>query len=95
MPITCQDIMIHTNEDKNLSKLKYYIQNGFPQNLDLELKQFKNIIDEISVIHGCIMYKNRVYVPESIRKDVLDQFHSNHPGISAMKQISRALLLDV
>ena len=63
MPITCHDIMLHTDRDQNLSKLKYYIQNGFPKNLDPELKQFKNFIDEISIVNECLMYKNRVYIP--------------------------------
>ena len=92
LPITCDNIKTHTDNDKKLSKIKYYIMNGFPSVLDQELCQFKNIIDELSIIKGCLMYKNRVFIPESIRAQVLDIFHSNHPGISAMKQISRALI---
>ena len=38
------------------------------------------------------MYRDRVYIPESIRPDVLEIFHESHPGISAMKQYARSLI---
>ena len=92
MPITCEDIRKHTDENKDLLKLKEYILNGFPSKLDPELAKFNNIIDELSIVKGCIMYRNRVYIPENIRSEVLQQFHANHPGISSMKQLTRALI---
>ena len=91
-PITCHDIKIHTDKDEVLSKIKNYIQNGFPDDLDIDLKPFKNIIHDLSVVHGCLMYHDKIYIPESIRTRVLEQFHANHPGISAMKQLTRGLI---
>ena len=89
MPITCEDIRKHTDENKDLLRLKEYILSGFPSKLDPELAKFNNIIDELSIVKGCIMYRNRVYIPENIRSEVLQKFHANHPGIGSMKQLTR------
>ena len=91
-PITCNDVMNHTNSDANLVKLKRYILNGFPSHVDKELKKFNTMLNELSIHKGCIMYRDRVYIPESLRKQVLDLFHEGHPGISSMKQSARALI---
>ena len=89
LPITCNDVMVHTNNDKNLAKLKKYILEGFPDQLDKELSAYKNYYDELSIVSGCLMYKNRVFIPSDMREDVLQQFHANHPGLSAMKVLVR------
>ena len=73
-------------------KIKKYISSGFPRKIEKELNHFKNIVDELSVVKGCIMFRDRVYIPESLRKDILNLFHEGHPGISAMKQLVRSLL---
>ena len=35
------------------------------------------------------MFKERVVIPPSLRRRVLKQFHSNHPGTNRMKAIAR------
>ena len=84
--------MNHTDVDKNLVLLKKYIMNGFPDKLDSNLNQFKPVIDELSITKGCIMYRDRVFIPETIRERVLNIIHENHPGISGMKQSARSLI---
>lgn len=92
MPITCSDVKSHTDADKSLRMLKEYIKIGFPTIVDPKLNQFKKLEGELSLMKGCIMYRNRVYVPESLRSKILDQFHSGHPGICAMKSLVRSLI---
>ena len=92
LPLTCEHIKNATDADENLLKLKNYILNGFPDKLDKNLKKFQPLIDELSILKGCIMYRDRVYVPESIRDEVLSLFHEGHPGMSAMKQSARSLI---
>ena len=92
MPLNCQHIADATDKDVNLSKVKEYIRNGIPSKLEPELSSFNNIINELSVLKGCIMYRNRVYIPESIRKRVLQQLHLGHPGVSGTKSIARSIL---
>ena len=93
MPITFQDISVHTASDKNLKILMNYIKIGFPTHLNYEnLSKFKNLQGELSILQGCIMYNNRVYIAESLRENILLQFHTGHPGISAMKAVARSLI---
>ena len=92
LPINCDHIRKYTDADNDLVKLKGYIRNGFPNKLDLSLSKFKNVSNELSIMKGCIMYKDRVFVPEAIRESVLKLFHEGHPGICAMKQLARSLV---
>ena len=92
MPVTCNDIITETNNDEYLLKLKQYIRSGFPSILDAKLSEFSNVIDDLSISKDCIMFQNRVYVPKKLRNHVLKQFHEHHPGISAMRQLARALI---
>ena len=43
-------------------------------------------------MRGCILYNNRVLIPQSLRKEVLSQFHEGHPGVCAMKSVARSLI---
>ena len=92
MPITCEDIKNVTNKDKILCVLKQYIRTGFPCNVIPELSSFKNMSKELSIVNECIMFRNRVFIPESLRNAVLNQLHEFHPGISGMKSLCRSLI---
>ena len=93
MPVTCDDIKSQTNASKDYCMLKHFIKFGWPQRLNNpNLKYFEGKINELSLFDGCILYKNRVFVPESLRKSVLCQLHENHPGICGMKAIARSLV---
>ena len=92
MPITSHDIKIHTDSSKTLCMLKNYIKYGFPNDLGDALKRFKSYENDLTLNNGCIMYHNRVYVPETLRTSVLKQLHQGHPGISGMKAIARTLV---
>lgn len=92
MPVNCSDIKSATDKDKNLCELKQYIKSGFPCIVPSALSCFKNLSGELSIVKGCIMYRNRVFVPETLRSPVLKQFHEGHPGISGMKSLCRSLI---
>lgn len=91
--ITCKDIALHTDKDQNLCLLKQYIKYGFPAHIDnYILKPYKNLVGELSILKNCIMYNNRVLIPESLRSKVLYQLHTGHPGICVMKSIARSIV---
>jgi hypothetical protein len=93
MPVTCVEIKQHTDLDKDLVQLKHYIKYGCPIRMNNpKLNQFKHIISEMSILKGCILYNSRVFIPQSLRKLVLNQIHEGHPGICAMKSIARSLI---
>ena len=72
--------------------MKQYIRHGFPHNVDAAIKPFKNVSDYLTICEGCVMYRDRVFIPLKLRGKVLEQFHSDHPGIVAMKSIVRSLV---
>ena len=93
MPISCSDIKSHTDNDKDLCLLKECIRFGFPSHIDNpNLSVFKSFTNELSIMKGCIMYKSRVFIPESLRNEILALFHDGHPGICAMKSLARSLI---
>lgn len=91
--ISCAEIQKHTDLDKNLVQLKHCIKYGTPiPKRNQNLLQYKNCVSNMSILNGCILFNNRVLIPEPLRKTVLQQFHDGHPGICAMKSIVRSLI---
>ena len=90
--ITCDDIKLHTNRDKDLIELMQYIKHGLPNKLNPNLSAFKNVFNNLTIMKGCIMYNNRVLIPSTLRSHILMKLHDGHPGISAMKSIVRSLV---
>ena len=91
--ITCKDIQIHTDADPDLILLKNYIRNGCPHRItNPELSKIKSLIPQLTIAKQCIMFKDRVFIPSSLRTKVLNIFHHNHPGIVAMKALTRSLI---
>lgn len=45
---------------------------------------------ELSVYKGCILWGNRVVIPTSLRKQLLQYLHANHPGIVGTKATARS-----
>lgn len=93
-PINCSDIQRHTDSDPDLSDLKRCIKFGFPNRKTNNpfLSQFRNSVGELTILKGCILFRNRVLIPKSLRNNVLNQFHEGHPGICAMKSMVRSLI---
>ena len=93
MPVTCTDIQQYTDNDRDLSEVKHYIKYGFPARIDnSNISMFKGLNDKLSIVKGCILYNNRVFIPEILRARVLESFHESHPGICAMKSLARSLI---
>ena len=92
MYVSCDDVIRETNKDEKLLKLKSYIINGFPKKLDENLSEFSKILSDLTISKDCIMFQNRVFIPEILRKDVLKLFHEHHPGISIMRQMARSII---
>ena len=51
--------------------------------------RFKNAL---YIGNGVVLYKDRVIVPGSLRKAVLDTLHSAHQGVSAMESRAQAMV---
>ena len=75
-----------------LSKVYRYIVSGWPDTTDPSFTPFRTRKDELSTEDGCILWGQRVIVPPSLQKDVLQEFHVGHPGICRMKALARSYI---
>ena len=87
--ITSLKIAQETARDALLSKVKYYIDNGWPTDVSQELRPYKEKQAEIPTEAGCILWGLRVVVPRKFHSRVLTELHSGHQGMVKMKQLAR------
>ena len=88
-PVTARHIRVWTRRDPILSKVKDYIERGWPTERDRELSDYRSKRTELSVYHGCILWGARVVVPPQGRKTVLQELHEGHPGMTRAKGLAR------
>ena len=50
-----------------------------------EVKEYFRYREDLSVCDGLILFKSRVLVPRSLRREVLECLHSAHQGVQGMK----------
>jgi len=81
MPITRKDLQEATKFDPDLRKLYNDLLSGAA---DFETHQHYALLD------GCIFYGIRVVIPAAYQRQVLDELHVGHMGISKMKALARS-----
>ena len=63
--------------------------SGFPKSkshMENQLLPFWNIRHDLTHGSSLVMYKGRIIVPQSKRRDVLQQLHSSHRGVECTKR---------
>ena len=72
------------------SRVLQFVQNGWPDRCeDHDLKPYWIHRNELSLLNGCILWRNRVVIPPSFQKKVLLELHEGHPGIVKMKSLGQ------
>ena len=78
-------IQEETMRDPILNALKEVIHQGWPatvQELASDLRIFWTYRDELTVEDGLIMKGERIFIPASLRRGILENLHTGHFGIS-------------
>lgn len=73
-----------------LSLLRSYILKRFPKTVEQYLYTFLRVKKELPIEDGIILKGSRVFIPPKFRKFVIDELHSAHQGISAVKLQARS-----
>jgi hypothetical protein len=84
-----------TAEDEELQQLQDIIFEGWPElksDLAHSLRPYWTFRDEISVIDGLMYKENKIVVPKSLQKEMLDKIHESHLGIVKCKSRARDVL---
>ncbi|QQP49427.1 Uncharacterized protein FKW44_010102, partial [Caligus rogercresseyi] len=78
---TLEEVRLKTETDPVLLKLKEVI---------VDAPGLLGIRDKLSIVDGLIMYgSNRIVIPTSLRRQVLDELHAAHQGRERMLQLAR------
>ncbi len=91
-PITATQIATWTRRDPLMARVLHYIQQGWPNASDDEIKSYWPRRTELSCESGCIVWGGHVVVPPQGRESVLAELHGGHPGVSQMKGLARGLV---
>ena len=60
--------------------------------VDDRFRPYSNRFHELSCHLNCLMWGNRVIIPEKLRDSVLQELHEGHFGIVKMKSIARSFV---
>ena len=76
------------NHDQTYCELLQLCQSGFPRDssqLTNTLRPFWKIHNDLYIVDNLLMYGNRLVIPASLRKEVLECLHAAHQGVAGMK----------
>ena len=93
LSLTWELIATETQRDPTMNTLLTCIQNGFQEEHlhNPLLKPYWKYRDALYELDGVILYDDRVVVPPSLRKQVIDTLHAAHQGVSSMTARAHAI----
>ena len=84
-----------TEDDNDLSKIKNYTKNGWPnkiKNVESNLRSYFPLRNSITEIDKLLYFNDRLIIPLSWRKKMLSLIHTGHLGISKSLQKAQLFL---
>jgi len=94
-PDTFKDLVQETSQDVVLQRLKQTIIQGWPETrgeTDDEIKPYWNGREEYHVAEGLIFKGDRIVVPKSRYKTMLQRTHEGHMGMELCKNRAREVI---
>jgi hypothetical protein len=92
LPVTASQVAKETCKDSVLSKVLRYTQQGWPESVEDCLQPFQRRQHELSVEAECLLWGIRVIIPTTLRQQLLEELHRDHPGITRMKAVARSYM---
>ncbi|XP_043285741.1 uncharacterized protein [Venturia canescens] len=90
--IDVEIIREETNNDPILSHVRDYVLNGWPYQVNNNLKAFKSRERKLTAEQGCVLWGHRFVIPQSLRDELLNELHTAHDGIVRMKAVARSYI---
>ena len=91
-PIKIEKINQARLNDPMYQDLVHLIERGFPDqrsDVPTHLREFWNMRHDLYVVTGLVFLDGRVLIPQSLRRNLIDQLHLGHQGINSMKSNAR------
>ncbi|GBN21125.1 Retrovirus-related Pol polyprotein from transposon 17.6 [Araneus ventricosus] len=88
------EILLETKNDIELQSITNYIENGWPErkSVVLHAQPYWQCQSELHIKNGLVCRGQRLVIPKSCRKDVLQRLHIGHRGIVSCKNLARQSL---
>ena len=61
-------------------------------NLPIPLQQYHRFSDYLSTVDGVALYKDRIIIPQQLRRDVITALHAAHHGVTSMTARAESLV---
>ena len=86
-----QQLQNETKNDATLQQVIKYISTGWPdrQSVTPDAMPYHAVRDSLSIQESIIFKDEKIVVPRSMRRDVLEQLHSPHLGINSTLRSAR------
>ena len=98
MPISgerIKELQEHTEADETLQEVRETIQHGWPENksdVSINVSVYFDIRDELTVQNGLIFKGNRIVIPKTLRKFMMENIHASHIGVEGCLRRARESL---
>ncbi|XP_058038252.1 uncharacterized protein K02A2.6-like isoform X1 [Ahaetulla prasina] len=89
-PVTSTEVTRASYKDIVIRTVIGWVQREWPTALGDRFKEFTKKLLELSVQGGCLLWGDRIVIPEKLRGHVLELLHVGHPGIVRMKSLARS-----
>lgn len=91
LELTKRNLKRATWEDKELVQVVRYLRFGWPdkKNINPNLHTYYEKRDELSIIDDILIWRDRVIIPETLRKAVMEYLHRSHPGIVQSQSLAK------
>lgn len=86
-----EKIKLETDKDSTMQILMKYIKEGWPKykQVHQSAKVYHKYKDELSVDKGLILRKDKIVIPLSLRKEMVESVHISHGGIENTLKLAR------
>ena len=85
--MTWERVRLATTSDVNAMRLVNLIESGVPLHRDdipLDLRVYHQFRDDLSIVDGIALYKDRIIIPGQLQREILDSLHAAHHGVTSM-----------
>lgn len=86
LPVTVKIVAAETKKDQTVKRLMRSLEQG---KICDKKDRFSVNQEEFTLQQGCLMRNSRVYIPRSLRSEIMRELHAAHFGISRMKSLAR------
>ena len=90
LPVNVTKLRTATAADPLLSKVYRYTRSGWPEQIPDALRPFHRRQHELTVEESCIGI--RVLIPKRLQEKLLEELHTDHPGVTQMESIARSYM---